>query len=143
MKIFWSYVNRRLSNDTSIKLIKHSGSDICNLVEIANVFNEYFASIYSDTSANTTISSPVDSDYEFLLNKIHLTVEDVHKVLCNLPSKTSVDADNLSYKILKEGSPTLFFLLFQLFSLSLETSRIPSSWKTAIVAPIFKRGSSL
>ena len=143
VKFFWSYVNRRLSNDPSIKLINHSGSDICNPEAIANVFNDYFASIFSDSSTHMPTSAPMVLDSDTSMNNICLTVEDVFKVLRYLPPKTSIDADGLSYKILKEGGSSLGLQLFQLFSLSLETSRIPSSWKAAIVTPIFKKGSKL
>ena len=65
------------------------------------------------------------------------------KVIDSLQPKKSVDADNLSYLILKNGGQPVIFRLFQMFSVSLETSRIPLSWKTAIVTPIFKKGSKL
>ncbi|MEL7308788.1 MAG: reverse transcriptase family protein, partial [Pseudomonadota bacterium] len=72
-----------------------------------------------------------------------MTIDDVIKVVHNLPFKSSVDADGFSYKILKNGGLPLCSRLFDLYSLSLELSRIPTSWKTAVVTPIYKAGDKM
>ena len=77
------------------------------------------------------------------MSEFSASLEEVSKVIGSLQPKTSIDADKLSYTILKNGGHPLCLKLFQLFSLSLETSRIPLSWKTATVTPIFKKGSKL
>lgn len=144
-KIFWSYVNRRLGSDSRIKFIAQD--DVCthDSQDMADLFNDYFVSTFAATSSNLatpcTSSSTVDSSFPSLLTHIDLSPEDVSLTLNKIPPKTSVDADNVSYMILKNGGSSIAFRLFQLYSLSLRVSRIPSSWKSAVVSPIFKKGS--
>ena len=143
-RLFWSYINRRISKDNSIKSINPAGATITDAVKISNIFNDYFSSIYSTDSPSTNLSHPDVSPYlSSTLSVIPLTVDDVVQVIRKLPLKSSVDADNLSYKILKNGGFHIAYHIFHLFSLSLELSRVPSSWKCAIIKPIFTKGSKL
>ena len=48
--------------------------------------------------------------------------------------------DNISNKLIKEGGLRLTQHLRTLFTLSINTGHLPSSWKIAIVVPIFKEG---
>lgn len=142
--LFWSYVNRRLSKNSFLSSINHNGDSISDPYEVANVFNNYFVSTFpAADSLGTSLPSGVGNYSPPTLSNIRVQVEDVIQILRKIPSKTSVDANNLSYKILKNGGPNLVLRLSHLFSLSLELSRIPSSWKSAIVRPIFKKGSKL
>ena len=49
-RIFWAYVNRRMSKDLSVSQINKGGSIISNSGNIADLFNEYFASNYRAAS---------------------------------------------------------------------------------------------
>jgi hypothetical protein len=142
-RIFWAYVNRRLLNPAKIKSVKHLNNEVQDSYAIANIFNEYFVSIFnSDTTIRPT-SPAINNTHCSLphLDSIALTIEEVAKTLKGLPSKASTDLDNLSYKILKAGRLALVTYLTDLFSLSLNLGQIPSAWKTAVVTPIHKRGS--
>ena len=144
-KIFWSYVNRRLTNNSSIKFINRNGVSYHDPQLIADLFNDYFVSIFAGTpNLNTQTPCFVDDVQPSLtsfLTDVHLSLEDVSSIVNRLPPKTSVDADNISYMILKNGGISVTSRLLELFSLSLRVSRVPSSWKSAIVSPIFKKGS--
>ena len=134
-RVFWSYVNRRMSSSSYIKSIAHDGNLVHDSYEIASIFNTYFASIYMYKAA-PTYSGGRDDDTanESLLDlPAKISLQNVIDVLNHLPLKTSVDSDGLSYKILKKGGGVLAFRLLQLFNLSLELSRIPSAWKVAVV----------
>ena len=141
-KIFWSFVKSRLSRRNVIKSICDSEREIFDSDSVANIFNDHFSSNFS--SLSNPNSRPIDhvsySDESMDLSCINITVDDVYSVLKCIPPKTSVDADGLSYMILKKGGSTLCLYLVQLFRLSLELRRIPIAWKTAIVVPIFKNG---
>lgn len=144
-RLFWSYVNSRLSKDSSIRLIKHDGLDLSDSEKIANVFNEYFVSTYSkpsvqSTSYNNSLYGP-PYDSGMFLHQVTFSLHELFQMLSSLPPKSSVDADDLSYKILRNGGLPICIRLHQLFSLSLELCRIPSSWKTAIISPIHKANS--
>jgi hypothetical protein len=70
-----------------------------------------------------------------------MSIDDVHKTLKRVPSKTSTDPDGLSYYVLKQGGTVLTTYLFHIFNLSIELSRVPSAWKTAMITPLHKGGS--
>ena len=138
-RLFWSYVNRRISTTSCINSISHLGQDICEPQRIANIFNEFFFSIFSTPSDHPAYAAHPDVDHDAMtLQHITLTLDDVLKAISMLPPKASIDSDGLSNKILKKGSLALATYLYQLFSLSLNSSRIPTSWKSATVTPIHK-----
>ena len=128
-----------MSRDSCTKSLRHQGGTVVDPSEIASIFNDYFASIYCNTSSDYPINFSDSPDNCF--SRIDLQFDDLRKVLSKLPPKTSIDSDGLSYCLIKNGGPVLCSRLYQLFSLSLELSRIPSSWKTALISPIFKKGS--
>lgn len=145
-RVFWSFVNRRMSVKPSIKSIELNGERVRDPGKIVKVFNEYFASIYNSSpsqSANNHLHGSPGENQSQSEPDINLQLGDIIDVLKQLPSKSSVDADNLSYKILKNGGMILAQRLLQLFSLSLELSRVPIAWKVAVVTPIHKKGPKL
>ena len=140
-KVFWSYVNRRLANRSTIDYIVHNGAEIRDDPSIASIFNDFFVSTFSTPVYNNTENK---CDYEHThpcLSFLDIHINDIKKVFDKIPNKRSVDSDGLSYFILKQGSNPLFLRLLQIFSLSLEVSKVPTSWKVACVTPIFKNGS--
>ena len=139
-KVFWSFVNKRLSRNNDIKSIIHLDKKVVDQVLVADIFNDYFASIFTCNSQSAHINQVFCSSDSKILSNIKVTAEDVHTILKRIPNKTSVDADGLSYMILKNGGTVLCSYLSQLFSLSLLLHRVPNAWKTAVVVPIFKNG---
>ena len=116
-------MNRQLSNVHFIdSLIDSNGVSINNEEVISNVFNDYFASVFSP-SHSTNIRSLKDNQDNPIsksgLATIHITNKDVSDVLKIISPCTSIDPNNLSYKILKEGGDFLASCLAQLFALSL------------------------
>jgi hypothetical protein len=144
-RVFWSYVNRRLSTQSKINSITHEGDPVSDPQKIASIFNAYFASIYQDSHHNAPTSACHGGNYAQIHSRtpVILSFENVLKVIKRLPLKTSVDSDGLSYKIIKKGGYILASRLLQLYNLSLEVSKIPSDWKVAIVSPIHKKDSKL
>ena len=140
-KIFWSYVNRRLGRPLVIKSLKQSTQEVFAQDDISNILNNYFASTFTDKVHYCPATDIVcDSDDRPFIDRVTVTADLVYKTLSNLQPKTSIDVDGLSYKILKNGGRAVSHYLAQLYSLSLELCRIPASWKTAIVTPLFKTG---
>ena len=140
-KIFWSYVNRRMSNRPTIDYITHDGDEIRDHSSIANIFNDYFVSTFSNPTNNNPENACCDINHHPCLSAFEISIDDIKNVLDKIPTKQSVDSDGLSYLILKKGGIPLYLRLLPVFSLSLEVSKVPSSWKVACVTPIFKNGS--
>ena len=137
-KIFWSYVNKRIAKQNIINSLNFNGSEVDDPDDFPNIFNDYFASVFAPAS-DLVIQEEHQSSHS--LNNILITAEEVNKVLKSLPSRSSADNDNLSYKILKEGDFIIADYLAKLFTLSMDLNRLPSAWKIAIISPIHKSGS--
>ena len=138
VRLFWSYVNKRMTSHTLINSLKVDGSEVRDPSVLSNTLNLYFASVFTPASAYTSPRVYVPDGQ--LLNTIDVSIEDINKVLNALPAKTSTDNDNLSYKVLKEGGMPVASCLYDLFALSLQSKSIPSAWKIGIVSPIHKGG---
>ena len=74
------------------------------------------------------------------LETVHITEEMVHKKLQSLRSDKSPDLDKLHPRILKELAKELITPLAIIYNKCIDKGSLPSHWKEAIVAPIFKKG---
>ena len=144
-RMFWSFVNKRINMHYDIQHISYDDNNIFDKKQIANLFNQHFISIFSDLPSGSPVNpvtrilpKPTQHSNSSLLP---ITCDDVMKLLKKLPNKSSTDGDGISYVILKNGGSSVAFYLAKLFSVSLETCRLPTAWKTAIVSPIFKSGT--
>jgi hypothetical protein len=138
-KMFWSYVNQRLTNNKTIKSILLNNRELVDQSLIANAFNSYFASNFSPSLGVNLPTNPSLGSLNNLAS-FSISMRDLVKILQGLPSKTTTDNDGLSYYILKSGGSTLASFLLDLFSCSLHSGQIPSAWKKAVVTPIHKDG---
>jgi hypothetical protein len=114
-RVFWSYVNQRLSVRPKINVIKHDGNLIHEPPQIASAFNVYFASVYQPTRNPIPSSNDGSDNLEdevFSQSSIVLTKQNVLDILARLPSKASIDSDGLSYKMIKKGVTHLRHVFF-------------------------------
>ena len=79
---FYKFVNRRISNRSKITTIKDpSGNDVTDDTDIANVFNDYFASV--GTESNHNIPPLINCNVP-QLSDIHVHVQDVETAITKL-----------------------------------------------------------
>ena len=79
-----------------------------------------------------------NSVLEFQFEKVD--IQTVRKILKELKKKTSHGWDEISSEILKMGADALAEPLTAIINHSIETSKFPTSWKEAIVCPLYKKG---
>ena len=127
-KSFWSYVNRRLSQNYDIKSIHLSGNLVEDQEDIANAFNHYFTSVFSPKS-QAKLSDHLNSPGIPYLDAVTVSSDDVVEMLKAITPKTSNDGDGLSYKVLKEGGIYLATHLSDLFCLSLSLGQVRQDGK--------------
>ena len=72
---------------------------------------------------------------------IHFKIEDVEKRLKNLKQDKAPGPDGIHPKILKECAVELARPIYRIFRKSLDEGKLPSDWRTAVVSPIWKKGS--
>ena len=120
----------------------NNGDTITNPYDIANTFNNYFASIAEATEKSINYSHKHFSDY--LSNKSSDTIfleltdkEEIANIISTLNSKKASGPNSIPYRIL--------FLLKNedLFNLSFMTGVFPWVLTTEKVVPVFKKDSKL
>ena len=75
------------------------------------------------------------------ISDLHVGVNGVEKLLSKLNTKKASGRDNIPNRILRQCSRELAPALTHIFNISLNTGELPSDWRTADIAPIFKKGN--
>ena len=125
-----------------------NGDTITNPYDIANTFNNYFASIAETTKRSIKYSHKHFSDY--LSNESDSTIflqptdkEEIANIISSLNSSKASGPNSIPYRILFLLKNEISKQLADLFNLSFMTGVFPSVLKTAKVVPVFKRDSKL
>ena len=125
-----------------------NGDTVTNPYDIANTFNNYFASIAETTKRRTKYSHKHFSDY--LSNESSSTIilhptdkEEIANIISSLNSNKASGPNSIPYRILFLLKNEISKQLADLFNLSFKTGVFPSELKTAKVIPIFKKDSKL
>ncbi len=108
---------------------------------IANLFNEYFASV--STKENNSTQEPIirfEGANDSVVNTIVCSYEDVEKVLDKLNKFKSPGPDNLIPLVLKNVKLSIIDNLVNIFHYSITTCSVQLDWKLANVTPIHKKG---
>ena len=106
-------------------------------LEIANLFNTYFASVFSRGEASETYNTAVP---EPTTCQLTLTVGGVQTILESLDVTKATGPDGIPAKLLKETASVIAPSLCKLFNKSLNTGVLPQEWKEANIVPVFKKG---
>ena len=108
-KTFWSFVNRYLNRKRPINSINHGSTPVKDPSRIANIFNEFFSSIFAPFPPLPEFNDNDTSSYTLANSLTNFTVsfDQTSEIINSLPSKSSVDSSGLSYRIIKNGGPML------------------------------------
>ena len=120
-----------------------NGSEISDNKDIANSFNNFFATIGS-TLAKDFSSKTSDINVPFNTNTFTpsaISSAKVRKAISSLQNGKATGLDEIGVKILKAGSPILSIYLSHLFNLSLSSGVVPKCWKLKRISPLHKSGS--
>ena len=110
---------------------------VSSSVDIAEAFNQHFASVFSGDTEEPrpqlpTISCPV-------LQDISLSPCEVAAALRSLDVSKATGPDEISARLLKETAEQIAPSLTLLYNKSLETGVFPDEWKLANIVPIHKK----
>ena len=139
-KIFWNYVRKNHKTTTTIgNILDKDDKLIKNDETKANVFDEYFASVFKKSiNMSTSLNK---RNYQSTLDDMEITEDDVLKVISEINPNKSIGPDNIHLKAIVECKLELSNPLTIIFNKSLNEERIPEIWKTANVTPIYKSGT--
>ena len=138
---FYKYANEKLKSFESIPPLKTEHGDFTmNDQEKAELLNKTFHSVFTKDDGNKLdLDCKVKSNH--ILTNIIIDPQMVSKALSNLCPKKSQTPDKLPCYVIKKIGKSITGFLCLLYNLSIQTNQIPSQWKTAIITPVFKKGS--
>ena len=142
-KRFWSFFKTRskvsnIPGKVSTKVNDSERMHANSNTDIANMFNEYFVSIFSSDSDVAFEHRDRLHNVEF--EDITLSEEEVLAVIMNLDHNKAHGPDNIPARLLKETAAQIAPSLCSLFNKSLRIGVVPDDWKLANVVPVYKHG---
>ena len=137
---FYNFVNKKLNTPFDIRQIKKPDGELTNNPnEIAEIFNNYFASVFTTDNGSTPVITPRVAD-DTTLTSIVFTPHIIERTLKSLNPSTSAGPDGLPNIFLKKCASSIALPLCHIFDISFKDSVVPECWKYACVTPIFKKG---
>lgn len=144
-KKLYSLIKHSRQESSSIPPLKYENKLHQDDHAKATVLNTQFQSVFSPKSPLSLASIckmklKPDSQSVPTMPGITVGTNGIEKLLSNLNPHKASGPDKIKPIILKTLSAELSPILQVLFNKSLKEGSIPSQWKTAFVAPIFKKG---
>ena len=142
-KSFYAYV--RSKSKTRVKpssLSDGMGGTIESPEEVAEEFNKYFSSVFSNERVGEMPEPRVEGNREFEgIDDMDITCEMVRSKLLGLREDKSPGADDILPRLLLNIREEICYPLSELYRKSLRDGVVPEDWRRANVVPIFKAGS--
>ena len=147
-KKFYTFVKHKKTDNSGISPLKADGITYTDPVQKANILNNQFKSVFSKPK-------PLKLKYLSEINmfkngkppqninqmpEIIISQDGVETLLKGLNPNKASGPDELSPKLLKELHHDIAPILTCIFNSSLESGIVPQDWRSATVAPIYKKG---
>ena len=137
-KRFWSFIKSKCDNNGVAPLRGTDGLIYSDPEKKAEILNKQFTSVFTrEPSTNLPDLGPSSHP---VMDPINITVAGVVKLLKNIKQHKATGPDNIQARILKETAANLGPALTLIFQAPLAQATLPDEWKSAHVAPIFKKG---
>ncbi len=135
---FYRFINQQRSVHSGVAPLQSAGSYAVSDVDKATVLNNQFSSVFTHDNGHLPAFSNRTGGATF--SSFVVTAEHVRKVLCKLDSKYERDPDGVPSAVLRSLSYELSVPLSIVFSKSLASGTIPSTWKSAFITALYKKG---
>ncbi|XP_028406787.1 uncharacterized protein LOC114529229 [Dendronephthya gigantea] len=144
-KHFWSFFKlkskvRNIPGKVSTKINERERKHVDSYSDIANMFNEYFASVLTPQFVSDILEHRGYTYNTITMQDITLSEAEVIAVILNLDSNKAQGPDNISPRLLKETAIQIGPSLCSPFNKSLQIGVVPSDWKLSNVVPVYKYG---
>ena len=137
-KKLYSFVKKNKYDSSSVASLKKDGNTVGEARGKAEVLNSQFSSVFTEEGdspiPNLGTRSTPDAP------NIQVGRNCVMKLLRGLKPHKAKGPDEISSRFLKEMASPITPALTLIYQASLEQGQISDEWKTANVAPIFKKG---
>ena len=139
-KPFWRYVKSRREDKVGISPLKKMGQLYNDSKDKAQILVDQFSSVFTreDPKANLPTKKKL---YNQKINPLRVTTEGVKKLLDGININKSKGPDNIANIVLKNCAAQLAPVISYIFQLSIDTGTLPKDWRSANIAPIFKKGN--
>ena len=139
MKRFWTMIKHARSDSCGVAPLRDHGLLISDAQGKAEILNKQFQSAFTRENPVPPDVKDRPSPYPTAPD-ISISTEGVQKMLQNLKPHKAAGPDEISPRVLKELAPTIAPTLTIIFEKSLKLGEVPKDWRTANVAPVFKKG---
>ena len=119
--------------------LKEGSIIYCDPIQKANILNRQLISVFTDDT-KTSIPNLGPSQYPSM-EDITVSCKGVVKLWKNLKPHKAAGPDDIHLMLLKEAADKIAPAITLLFQASLNQGNTPSTWRKALVVPIFKKGS--
>ena len=141
---FYRYVNNKLSCRSGVgSLTNKKGDHVTTDADKANILNEYFGSVCTNDNGIIppfNVELPPGAEINAISFDVPKLIAAIRKI--KNKNKLSCGPDGYPVRLLTALAPVLVQPMSQMFVSFLSVGKLPSAWKTAIVTPVFKKGSS-
>ena len=136
-KAFFKFVKQNLNLKMEIPDVNFNSSKSFDDKSKAQLFNEYFQSVFNEDCSPLTSTPVVNS---FVLKNITFTSDEIRKVLKCLKPNLSQGPDCLPPIFLKTLADVICFPLQTIFEVSFRSHALPFDWLQSNVTAIHKKG---
>ena len=123
----------------SIPPLQADGTIVTSAQDKAELINQQFTSVF--THENTSTLPDLGASPLSTIVADNINVDGVEKLLAGLQGHEAHGPDGIPACFLKESAHNMAPLLTHIYKASLHQCRLPCDWKTALVFPIYKKGS--
>ena len=132
-------------------ILNEDGIEITDGKEVAEIFNNFFIQKIEKLKDNIDISI-VEDPLERLRNKMQpknlkfslqtVTEAKVLKAIKQMKNKKSAGRDEITQEQMIMGAEVLAIPLTRIINASITEGKFPDIWKSAVITPVLKKGSS-
>ena len=140
-KEFYSYVRQKKVITSNIGPLRlDNGEHVSNEIDMAEILNEYFASVFTKEDPNNIVDASPTPGNPIQLSHCEITEENIKRTLEKIKVNKTPGPDRIAPRVLKETMQQISKPLSIIFNKSLNSGKVPRDWKLANVTPIQKKG---
>ena len=135
---FYSFINSRLNSKPSFPpLFDENGHLIFTDVDKVNTFNKYFQKVFTKDDRRPPQLSKKKTG---TMPSFTITEDDVATAVKNMKDKLSRTPEDIPIYFIKRTLSSYLPFLVSMYNKILQTSVIPTQWKTSLITPVHKKG---